>query len=118
MPTALCGGATSRRWVSTQAQKQVCERSRAYREKEPQRETGTTHWRAVPTVPVSESLITSGGAAVAAVTLVQYGDYECPYPGAAYPIKEVQARMGECMRFVFRNFSINGARHDDGYELQ
>jgi len=35
------------------------------------------------------------------------GDYECPYCGAAYPIiKEVQDRMGERLRFVFRNFPI------------
>jgi protein-disulfide isomerase len=48
------------------------------------------------------------GPAHAAVTLVQYGDYECPYCGEAYPIvKEVQARMGERLRFVFRNFPIS-----------
>jgi protein-disulfide isomerase len=47
------------------------------------------------------------GPADAAVTLVEYGDYECPYCGAAHPIiKEVQARMGERLRFVFRNFPI------------
>ncbi|HEY3208733.1 MAG TPA: DsbA family protein, partial [Actinomycetota bacterium] len=47
------------------------------------------------------------GPADAPVTLVQYGDYECPYCGAAYPIiKEVQARMGGRLRFVFRNFPI------------
>ena len=41
------------------------------------------------------------------MTLVEYGDYECPYCGAAYPIiKEVQARMGARLRFVFRNFPI------------
>jgi protein-disulfide isomerase len=41
------------------------------------------------------------------VTLVEYGDYECPYCGAAYPIiKEVQARMDGRLRFVFRNFPI------------
>ena len=39
--------------------------------------------------------------------IVEYGDYECPYCGAAYPIiKEVQARMGARLRFVFRNFPI------------
>jgi protein-disulfide isomerase len=38
---------------------------------------------------------------------VEYGDYECPYCGAAYPIvKEVQSRMGDGLRFVFRNFPI------------
>jgi protein-disulfide isomerase len=42
------------------------------------------------------------------VTLVQYGDYECPYCGEAYPIiKDVQARMGDRLRFVFRNFPIS-----------
>jgi protein-disulfide isomerase len=41
------------------------------------------------------------------VTLLEYGDYECPYCGAAYPIlKQVQARMGDRLRFVFRNFPI------------
>ena len=47
------------------------------------------------------------GPADAPVTLVEYGDYECPYCGAAYPIvKEVQERMGDRLRFVFRNFPI------------
>jgi protein-disulfide isomerase len=47
------------------------------------------------------------GAPTAAVTLVEYGDYECPFCGAAYPIvKEVQSRLGEQLRFVFRNFPI------------
>jgi protein-disulfide isomerase len=47
------------------------------------------------------------GPANAAVTLVEYGDYQCPYCGRAYPIiKEVRARMGDRLRFVFRNFPI------------
>jgi protein-disulfide isomerase len=47
------------------------------------------------------------GSAGASVTLVEYGDYECPYCGAAYPIvKEVQRRMGAKLRFVFRNFPL------------
>jgi protein-disulfide isomerase len=67
----------------------------------------TTQWDAVLTVPVSEERDHIQGPAEAAVTLVEYGDYECPYCGAAYPIiKEVQARMGERLRFVFRNFPI------------
>ena len=58
-------------------------------------------------MPVSEARDHVQGPADAAVTLVEYGDYECPYCGAAYPIiKEVQARMGERLRFVFRNFPI------------
>jgi len=67
----------------------------------------TTGWGAVLTLPVSEDRDHIQGPADAAVTLVEYGDYECPYCGAAYPIiKQVQARMGERLRFVFRNFPI------------
>jgi len=47
------------------------------------------------------------GPADASVTLVEYGDYECPYCGRAYPIvKAVQARLGSRMRFVYRNFPL------------
>ena len=67
-----------------------------------------TQWEATLTTPVSEARDHIQGPANAAVTLVEYGDYECPYCGAAYPIiKEVQARMGERLRFVFRNFPIS-----------
>jgi len=66
-----------------------------------------TEWEATLTSPVSEERDHVQGPADAAVTLVEYGDYECPYCGAAYPIvKEVQARMGSRLRFVFRNFPI------------
>jgi protein-disulfide isomerase len=67
----------------------------------------STQWEAVLTMPVAEDRDHIQGPANAAATLVQYGDYECPYCGEAYPIvKEVQARMGERLRFVFRNFPI------------
>ncbi len=47
------------------------------------------------------------GPADAPVTLVEYGDYECPYCGEAYPlIKAVQAALGDKLRFVFRNFPL------------
>jgi protein-disulfide isomerase len=66
-----------------------------------------TEGEAVLSMPVSEDRDHIQGPADAAVTLVEYGDYECPYCGAAYPvIKQVQARMGERLRFVFRNFPI------------
>src|SRR5213080_553330 len=68
----------------------------------------TTQWEAVLTMPVDEDRDHIQGPVEAPVTLVQYGDYECPYCGEAYPIvKEVQARMGERLRFVFRNFPIS-----------
>jgi protein-disulfide isomerase len=44
----------------------------------------------------------------AAATLVEYGDYECPYCGRAYPIvKRVQKHFGKGLRFVFRNFPLS-----------
>jgi len=47
------------------------------------------------------------GPVTAQVTLVEYGDYECPYCGRAYPIvKEIQRRLGDRLRFVFRNFPL------------
>jgi len=67
----------------------------------------TTQWGAALTMPVTEGRDHIQGPTEAAVTLVEYGDYECPYCGAAYPIiKELQSRMGERLRFVFRNFPI------------
>jgi protein-disulfide isomerase len=57
-------------------------------------------------MPVSERDHVQGRAD-APLTLVEYGDYECPYCGAAYPlVKEVQSRLGQRSRFVFRNFPI------------
>lgn len=42
------------------------------------------------------------------VTLVEYGDYECPYCGQAYTIiKEIQKGLVGQLRFVFRNFPLN-----------
>ena len=67
----------------------------------------TTQWDAALAIPVDEDRDHIQGRADAPVTLVEYGDYECPYCGAAYPIvKEVQARLGDTLRFVFRNFPI------------
>ena len=60
-------------------------------------------------VPVSERDHTQGPA-TAPVTLVEYGDYECPYCGQAYAIvKEVQRRLGDRLRLVFRNFPLTNA---------
>ena len=61
--------------------------------------------------PVSESRDHIQGHVAAAVTLVEYGDYECPYCAQAYLIvKEVQERLGNKVRFVFRNFPLTRLR--------
>jgi protein-disulfide isomerase len=47
------------------------------------------------------------GPANATATLVEYGDYKCPFCGQAHPIVQaVRARLGRRMRFVFRHFPL------------
>ena len=48
------------------------------------------------------------GPTNAPVTLVEYGDYECPQCGAAYPIVNlVQKHFGPRLRLVFRHFPMS-----------
>jgi protein-disulfide isomerase len=50
------------------------------------------------------------GPADAPVTLVEYGDFECPYCGMAHPIvTSVLERMGDTIRFIFRHFPLTQA---------
>jgi protein-disulfide isomerase len=43
----------------------------------------------------------------AAITLVEYGDYQCPHCGMAYPIvNRVQAYFRDSLRLVFRHFPL------------
>lgn len=57
-------------------------------------------------MPVSETDHSQGNKQ-APVTLVEYGDYQCPFCGAAYPlVKRLQRHFGEQLRFVFRNFPL------------
>ena len=59
------------------------------------------------TLPVGERDHAQGPPS-AAVTLVEYGDYECPHCGAAYPVvKKLQKKLGNKLRFVFRNFPLS-----------
>ena len=42
------------------------------------------------------------------IVIVEYGDYQCPYCGAAYPIlKEMINKYGTQIQFVFRNFPLS-----------
>src|SRR5882757_9672269 len=48
------------------------------------------------------------GEADAEIVLVEYGDYECPHCGHAYPIvKRVQKHFGKRLGFIFRNFPLS-----------
>jgi protein-disulfide isomerase len=47
------------------------------------------------------------GDAAAECSLVEYGDYQCPYCGEAYPIvKRLQKHFVKRLSFVFRNFPL------------
>ena len=48
------------------------------------------------------------GSVDAPISIVEYGDYECPYTGMAYPIvKEIMKQFNNKVYFVFRNFPLN-----------
>jgi protein-disulfide isomerase len=53
------------------------------------------------------------GSPDAPVTLVEYGDYQCPHCARAHPIvKELQRRLGGRLRFVFRDFPLTEMHPD------
>lgn len=48
------------------------------------------------------------GNANSELVIVEYGDYQCPYCGAAYPVlKELMKEFGNQVQFVFRNFPLS-----------
>jgi len=55
------------------------------------------------TVPVNIGTDHIRGSIDAPITIVEYGDYECPYTGMVYSVvKEIMRRFDEKMYFVFR----------------
>jgi protein-disulfide isomerase len=60
-------------------------------------------------VPVSDRDHVAG-TINAPTQLVEYGDYECPYCGAAHVVvNEIRRRLGGDLAFVFRNFPLVSA---------
>ena len=58
----------------------------------------------IPAVNINDHIY---GNLNAALELVEYGDYECPHCGRAYPIiKNIQQNLGSEMKFVFRSFPL------------
>jgi protein-disulfide isomerase len=59
------------------------------------------------TLPVSRERDHVLGPETAPVTLVEYGDYECPFCGAAHGVtKQVIRNFADDLRFVFRHFPL------------
>jgi protein-disulfide isomerase len=66
-----------------------------------------TEWKAMLVMPVSPTRDHIRGQMDAPVTLVEYGDYECPYCGAAHGIvNAILVRMGDQLCFVYRHFPL------------
>jgi len=74
----------------------------------PARWTAGTSERLVDlAVPVDPKRDHVRGAGDAPVTLVEYGDFECPYCGRAEPaVREIVKEFGEDLRFVFRHLPL------------
>lgn len=67
------------------------------------RDMHSAHLSAVP-MPERDHI---EGPVDAPIKLVEYGDYECPYCGQAYPVvKAIQKRLGKRLCFAFRNFPL------------
>lgn len=46
----------------------------------------------------------------ALIELVEFGDYQCPHCGHAHPIlKKIQKKLGNNLKFIFRNFPLSEA---------
>jgi len=59
------------------------------------------------------------GSERALVTLVEYGDYECPYCGEAYVVvKALQRHFKDKLRLVFRNFPLSEAHPHAAHAAQ
>ncbi len=60
------------------------------------------------TTPINVGTDHIRGSVNAPIVIVEYGDYECPYTGMAYPIvKEIMRRFGDKVQVAFRNFPLN-----------
>lgn len=67
-------------------------------------------------LPPASSRDHARGPARAQITVVEYGDFECPHCGHAYPvIKELERRRPHDVRLVYRHFPLTkihpGAEH-------
>jgi protein-disulfide isomerase len=57
--------------------------------------------------PVTSRDHIQGNNKDAPLTLLEYGDFECPYCGRAHPIvKALQQEFGDQLRFVYRHFPL------------
>lgn len=78
----------------------------------PQQDASAAEGQAPPLIdladPVDPEIDHIRGPADAPVTLVEYGDFECPYCGQAEPaIRSLLSEFGTDLRFVFRHLPLD-----------
>lgn len=72
-----------------------------------------TTWHSRLALPVSPERDHIWGPVNAPVTLIEYGDYQCPFCAVAHSVvKAVEAQIGDQMRFVFRHFPMTTVHPD------
>ncbi len=70
------------------------------------RPLGAENRRAILTFPIAGRDHIQGSTD-APIKLLEYGDFECPYCGRAYPVvKAIQRELGDNLCFGFRHFPI------------
>jgi protein-disulfide isomerase len=68
----------------------------------------TTTWQSTLKVPVSPTRDHIRGPVDAVVTLVEYGDYQCPHCAAAHIVlKTILPQVGDAVRYAFRHFPLS-----------
>jgi protein-disulfide isomerase len=74
--------------------------------------------RDVLIIPVTEE-DHAQGPGDAPLTLVEYGDFECPDCGQAYPVvKQLREEFGDRLRFIYRHFPRNTIHQHAGIAAQ
>jgi protein-disulfide isomerase len=67
-----------------------------------------TTWEPSLTVPVTPEHDHIAGRPDAPLTMVEYGDYECPFCAMAYPVtEEIIDRLGDDLLFAYRHFPLS-----------
>lgn len=81
--------------------------------------TDTSSGFVATTAPAITSTDWTEGSSTAKVSLIEYGDFQCPACGQYYPlVKQIIADYGDRVLFVFRNFPLYQVHADAGIAAQ
>lgn len=70
--------------------------------------TSTSEGAASTTLLAPQPWDHAQGSSEAPVTIIEYGDFECPYCGRTYPLlKRLREELGDQIRLIYRHFPLN-----------